>query len=230
MLHMLHDFQAFTFISSYFNIFQLVNRIFVQRFLPSTPVAWWFRSVEATKNWWPKVAPTATFLLLRVRWAEVNNSNEDNDDNNDQEEELTKWSTVPPKKRYGRVFRESISSKNDIAFFLQEFVTFDVSPRSIRDAIGQRKTKDGVTNAVRSYDVLILEGATPEILITVFLYSVLLTLTYLKVLILLRAKTSYLLLMGPTDISVSRSSLKEVALNMLRYHNRTKLVMDTTYP
>lgn len=65
---MLHDFQAFTFISSYFNIFQLVNRICSKDFFHPTPVAWTVkRSVEATKNWWPKVAPTATFLLLRVR-------------------------------------------------------------------------------------------------------------------------------------------------------------------
>lgn len=43
-----------------------------QGFFPSNPGGLdSFRSVEATKNWWPKVAPTATFLLLRVRWAEV---------------------------------------------------------------------------------------------------------------------------------------------------------------
>jgi len=54
-------------------------------------------------------------------------------------------------------------------------------------ASGRQKMGDECSG---SYDVLILEGATPEILITVFLYSVLLPLTYLKVLILLRAKTS----------------------------------------
>lgn len=103
---------------------------------------------------------------------EVNNSNEDNDDDNNykgiQEEELKGNEALPPKKGYGRVFRESVSSNNDIAFFVQEFVTFDVSPRSIGDAISSGRQKMG-DECSGSYDVLILEGAAPEILISVFL-------------------------------------------------------------
>lgn len=163
-----------------------------QGFFPSNPGGLdSFRSVEATKNWWPKVAPTATFLLLRVRWAEVGvtklttatRTTTTTTTRGYKRRKLEEWSTAP-KKDMVKFSGKSVSSNNDIVFFFRNLWRLTFHPGRSRDAIDKR----WVTNAVRSYDVLILEGAAPEILITVFLYSVLLTLTYLKVLILFRAK------------------------------------------
>ena len=157
MLHMLHDFQAFTFISSYFNIFQLVNRICSKDFFHPTPVAWTVNQERGSHQ--ELVAKGGAYCDLlaaagEMSWSwsdEVNNSHEDNDDNNDQGD--TRGGTrgneaLPPQKKIWLSFQAVSIIQESHSFFLQEFVTFDVSPRSIPRCHFKRKTKDGWRNAV----------------------------------------------------------------------------------
>ena len=182
---MVHDMIHVTYVTwfsgfyIYLIIFQHIStgkQDLFQGFFPSNPGGLdGFRSVEATKNWWPKVAPTATFLLLRVRWAEVGvtklttatRTTTTTTTRGYKRRKLEEWSTAPPKNMV-EFSGKSVSSNNDIVFLFRNLwrLTFYPGPSAMPF---QAEDKRWVTNAVRSYDVLILEGAAPEILIAVFL-------------------------------------------------------------